>query len=121
MKVLVTGSRSFTSLEQHKILYKALSYLPDEASVIVGNARGADSLCAWVCQELEIPYAVFKPDWNQHGRSAGMIRNAEMVKLSPDICYAFFDGKRTAGTSHTVKLCRKAAIPVREHGLPIRW
>lgn len=44
---------------------------------------------------------VFRPMWNKHGKKAGILRNLEMLDLSPDLVVAFWDGQ-SKGTEHVI-------------------
>ena len=45
-------------------------------------------------------FTPYPADWKQHGKAAGMIRNAEMVRAA-DWVVAFWDGK-SKGTKNTI-------------------
>lgn len=103
MKVAIIGSRTFNDCE---LIKKVLNPVKDKINLIVsGGADGADQLGADYAEENNIPTKIFLPDWNEHGKSAGYIRNKLIVKSS-DIIIAFWDGK-SAGTQHSFKLAKK--------------
>lgn len=54
---------------------------------------------------------LFPADWEQHGRSAGILRNNDMLDTNPDLVIAFWDGK-SRGTWHTINEARRRGIPV---------
>lgn len=84
-RVLVTGGRDFT----------------DKASVFSALAD------EWA-RLRSIPREVFEADWDSHKKSAGIIRNIQMLKDGkPDCCVAFPGGR---GTAHMVGLVRKAGL-----------
>lgn len=51
-------------------------------------------------------------DWKTHGRAAGAIRNAEMVKLGADLCLAF-PRPNSTGTWDCIRKAANAGIKVR--------
>ena len=86
--------------------------------LIAGAARGADSLAASVIREWIIKWggwqlASFPADWDKHGKAAGPIRNAQMLKEGkPDICLAFpLPG--SIGTWDMIRKANAAGIEVR--------
>jgi hypothetical protein len=77
--------------------------------LIHGGAKGADTLAdQWGRQNKLIVYE-FKADWEGLGKSAGIIRNVDMLNQYPDVVIAFQGGR---GTEHMIKISREAAIPV---------
>lgn len=84
--------------------------LPCGVTIIQGGAKGADSLAKdWALlygQDCE----TYSADWGKYGKSAGHIRNAEMLKACPDLIVAFPGGK---GTENMVKQATKQGFKVR--------
>lgn len=110
MKVLVCGGRNYDNyLELCKTMTTIHSNLPID-EVIHGGAKGADTLAGEWAEGAGIPVRVFKADWHKHGRSAGPIRNKQMlVEGKPDIVVAFPGGR---GTQNMVNQAEKAGVKV---------
>lgn len=53
---------------------------------------GADKLDERYSEEKNLDLTVFLPDWKKYGKSAGVIRNKDIVKHS-DMVVAFWDEK----------------------------
>lgn len=108
MKVLVCGGRDF---DNQMLVDMLLTPLPITV-LIHGAARGADSCAAdWGKRNPEVEVRAFPADWKSHGRSAGPIRNREMIKENPDLVIAFKGGK---GTADMMRVAEKAGIPVHD-------
>jgi hypothetical protein len=114
MKVLICGSRSW----QNKTLIRdVVRGLPDGTLVIAGGARGADTYarcCAHDCGLYVAEVAVTDAHWMQLGRRAGLVRNAAMLSLAPDLVVAFQCGE-SRGTQDTINSARRLGIPVEVH------
>lgn len=104
MKVAIIGSRNFSD---YNALEDAVSRLCGQAleCIISGGAKGADSLAEQYAQKFAIPIKVFKPDWKQYGRGAGVVRNRDIVSHA-DVVIAFWDGV-SRGTASSIKLAQK--------------
>ena len=106
----VVGSRD---MNNYYIVYTYLKqYLPKDAIIITGGARGVD-LLAEVYAEMNGHHCeVYEAQWDRFGNTAGMIRNAEMVKNS-DHLIAFWDGT-SPGTKNMIdtwlKRSRKVVV-----------
>ena len=114
MRVLICGSRDFTDIDTIK---KVIELLPKNTVIIHGAAPGADSIAGKIAEEKGMMVLSFPADWKKYGRSAGPIRNKQMlVEGKPDIVYAFFrDKKESKGTKNMVQLATRAGIKVIEH------
>jgi hypothetical protein len=111
MKVIVTGGRDYRNSTH---LFRVLDQLHSEKPItllIHGAARGADALADDWARMRGVPLAPFPADWDNYGRSAGAVRNREMLKEEPDLVVAFAGGK---GTADMIKAARKAGVKVFE-------
>ena len=108
MKIIVAGGRDFTN---YQVLDKILSeeINPPFDCIISGDARGADMLGAQWAAQHGVPLQHFPAYWNQYGKAAGFIRNAEMGDAA-DSLIAFWDG-RSAGTSHMIQTMKRNKKP----------
>ena len=111
MRVAIVGSRKFTGFLAYQEFLTFLEHLDTDITHIVsGGAMGADTLAFKYARDLAIPITVYFPNWNKHGKSAGMIRNKQIV----DDCELViaFPGPNSVGTRGTIKLAVEKGIPV---------
>lgn len=107
MKLAIIGSRGFSDVER---LDKELSsYLSKVELVISGGARGADKMGEEWAKRNSIQTLIFNADWDKFGKSAGFIRNEDIIK-NCDEAIAFWDGM-SRGTKHSISLCEKYNKP----------
>ena len=107
MKVLICGGRDFND---YKCFLREIIINHDEIEEIIsGGAVGTDSLAERHADYWGIPITIIKPDWKKYGKSAGFIRNQEMIDRHPDIVVAFWDGV-SHGTKDTINRAKKAKI-----------
>lgn len=115
MKIAIVGSRDFDDYKyllnkMEEVVNMNLLQLSYEGefpmfSVVSGGARGADKLAERFAEEHGVPIEIFVPDWNRNPKSAGILRNLQIIDAS-DIIVAFWDGKST-GTKHTIETAAK--------------
>ena len=105
-RILITGSRDWSD---RGAIEAELGEYPPNWVLVHGGARGADSIAGDVWWG---PVEVHPADWNRHGRSAGFIRNAEMVALGADVCLAFIKNE-SRGATMCADLAEKKGIEVR--------
>jgi len=118
LRILVCGGRDYQNEEELSNILDVLHSKTPVSVVISGNARGADSLGENWAKKRGISVLKFPADWATYGRSAGHIRNREMLeKGGPNLVVAFPGG---AGTANMIRQARQKGVPVvdvsRPHG-----
>lgn len=113
MRLIIAGSRDFNDYEL--LCEKCDSFLSDHKNdlsitIVSGGAKGADRLGEKYAKEMNYKLMVIPANWNQYGRSAGVIRNEEMAKAG-DALIAFWDGK-SKGTKHMIDIATKQKLIV---------
>jgi len=113
MKILITGSRDWTD---YQIVFNALvKYYDDKPIIIHGAARGADRISGQIAYGLGYDVLKYPAEWDIYGKSAGPIRNSQMLTENPDIDFvlAFNDDLlNSKGTKDMVSKSIKAGRPV---------
>lgn len=138
-RILMTGSRDWTDEKSvRSAIRKALSVLaiePEDATLIHGAARGADTLAATVAKEMGLAVEAHPARWNVHSdncpkvdpgnggcwqgrksngqlscRRAGFRRNQEMIDSGADILIAFIRNQ-SKGATGTLDLWMKGDRP----------
>lgn len=115
-RLVIAGGRGFNdynhlSEEVSKYINDLNVESPEDLEIIVGGAKGADTLGKEYAQRNFIPYTLIKADWDKHGKSAGYIRNAEMVDRATHVI-AFWN-KVSNGTRHTINYATKKGLGVK--------
>lgn len=117
IKILVCGGRDYDDQDS---LTRSLSKICAERGywndghpncmIISGLARGADTLALYWAKDLVLPTMQFPANWDKYGKSAGAIRNTQMLKVGqPDLVVAFPGGR---GTDHMKSIARAAGVEV---------
>lgn len=112
IKVLVTGDRNWTDINP---IMRELYSLPKDAIIIHGGARGVDSLAGLAAKQLGLEVRVYPAKWEIYGKSAGYIRNQEMLDAEePDLVLAFHpDLSKSRGTKDMVNRAMLQGLPVK--------
>lgn len=110
-RVIICGSRSFTGSQAGFLIGLAIDALPGDTTVIVGGARGVDTIAEHCARDQGLIVERHEADWQQHGKAAGPIRNQRMLNSGADRVIAFWDGA-SRGTRHMIKISKAAGIPV---------
>lgn len=108
MKVIIAGSREEITMVH---VLDAISNCNFNITEIVsGTARGADKFGEEYARNNNIPLKQFVPDWDTHGKKAGMLRNIEMGDYA-DALIAVWNGYSN-GTKHMINYMKKLKKPV---------
>lgn len=121
MRVLVCGSREWTSSQHRDIVFTFLDTFNKKypvTKIIEGECRGPDLWSKEWAQKESIGVVAFRPHWEKQGKKAGPERNLRMIKEgNPDYVLAFTDNiEASKGTKNMVMLARKEGIPVYVYG-----
>lgn len=115
--VLVCGSRYDdatleTRIAAERVLEERLATLPPRDLVILtGGAKGIDTWAENWARREQRQFMVIRPDWDKHGKKAGILRNLAMLNAAPDLVLAFWDGE-SRGTKHTIDEAQRRGVPV---------
>lgn len=89
-RLLITGSRTWEDEEAVRFEIAGMTMLHPGLIVVHGACpNGADAMAAKACRDIGVRQEPHPADWRQHGKRAGFIRNAEMVKLGAGACVCF--------------------------------
>ena len=113
--IMVTGSRDWPDKQYvwrilDDIVARERSKDPDTFFVLLhGSARGAGEFASAWANRRGISERRVPAKWRELGRTAGLIRNRQMVEQGPDIVCAFrLNGSH--GTGHAIGLAQAAGI-----------
>lgn len=119
MYVLMAGSRGWVERE---VIASDLDWLltfGEEVRVIEGGARGADTIARQEAERRGLRVLEVRPDWDRHGRSAGYVRNEQMIQVlrtkgtlghRVGVLAYQVDGSR--GTAHTIRTAERFGLDV---------
>ena len=112
MRVLVCGDRYWNDWQY---LYDTLDELKDKIDVIIeGEAPGADTMALRWAKDSGIPVERYPAQWDKYGKSAGPIRNKQMLdEGKPDLVIAFHANiSASRGTKNMISQAQAAGIQV---------
>lgn len=108
MRTIIAGSRDGFDYDD---LLHAVEMCPWEITTVVsGTARGVDRLGERWAKEHNVPLECYPANWDEHGRSAGYIRNDQMARKA-EALIALWDGY-SKGTKHMINLAHKHGLQV---------
>ena len=118
-RIIICGGRHFDDYARlESVMNEVMSKIEpwrDVIEIISGHCEGADQLGELYAKKHDLPCKVFPAQWEKYGRSAGPIRNSEMVKYASEAempVVVAFRSPRTKGTNDTVKKATKKGFKV---------
>lgn len=119
IRIIVAGGRDFDDYKLLKLTLKEYINGLDivdlnQIVVISGAARGADTLGEHFAYDYQIAVCRFPAKWDELGKRAGWVRNAEMAKYAAEkhgVLFAFWDGK-SRGTKNMIDLANRYGLEV---------
>ena len=103
MRIAIVGSRNFSDIDAVR---RYVLDLPKDTEIVSGGAQGVDSAAVSMGIQRNLKCSVCLPDWDTYGKSAGIIRNQQIVDAA-DMVVAFWDGE-SKGTLNTIERALKA-------------
>jgi len=100
----IVGSRNFVWAAG---IQQVVKTIPQHVIVCSGDVKGVDTLAIDMAKKRGLRTIILPAQWDLHGRSAGAIRNHELVTMA-DYVIAFWDGE-SRGTEHRIRLARLQA------------
>jgi len=97
MRIAIVGSRDW---KDRDAIRDYIQSLPKDTIVVSGGARGVDLTAEVAAKELGLETKIFLADWDNQGKSAGILRNSLIVSYADEVV-AFWDGK-SKGTKDTI-------------------
>lgn len=96
-KIIVCGGRDYDNVEHvHTVLRAINTKFFNGLWICTGGASGADTLAEDWAKRWNVPFSHFPADWDQYSRSAGPIRNQQMLDwFEPHGVVAFGGGTGT--------------------------
>lgn len=101
-KIAIVGSRSITDYQHVLEFITAIIFTGDIEEIISGGANGIDKVAEQIAALHDIKMTVYKPDWKQYGKCAGVIRNKTIIE-NADIVFAIWDGNSN-GTHNSIDI-----------------
>lgn len=109
-RLLVCGGRDYQNSQRLEKLLSVFHSANPISCLIHGGASGADTLAGEWAEKNGIPVKVFKADWKRYGKSAGTLRNQQMIdEGNIDLAIAFPGGN---GTADMIRRLHKNGIEV---------
>jgi len=101
----IIGSRTFNNYDLLTDEINKLKSIYDIKAIVSGGAKGADLLGKKYAIENNLEYIEYLPDWKRFGKSAGVIRNKDIINTA-NIVIAFWDGV-SKGTKNSIDIANK--------------
>ena len=109
MRICVCGGRDYQDAEKVNHILSRIHHIKPISSLMNGGAKGADKLSSDWAISNAIPLVVINADWDLYGKSAGAIRNKNMVIIGFDCLVAFPGGN---GTKNMITQSLKAKLKI---------
>ena len=108
---MVCGSRDCDDQIGISRILTLLSLLGGKPAIMItGGAVGVDTLAGNWAIANDVRLVLYQPEWTRHGKSAGVIRNTQLVN-DADFILAFWDG-RSKGTRDSIQKAMRSGKPL---------
>lgn len=109
MKTIIAGSRNL-KYSDTMVAIAECPFIDEITEVVCGCARGPDTHGRAWAENIGMPVKLFPPDWDTHGKSAGVRRNVEMGKYA-DALILVWDGL-SRGSMSMLDIAKKRGLKI---------
>ena len=110
MILIICGDRYWTDWNT---INTVIAAVPKDSTIIHGGANGVDTMAGVTARHSGLTVIPVTAKWKQYGRSAGPIRNSEMLKYCPDVVLAIHNNLSSSkGTANMIKQATDAEVPI---------
>lgn len=92
IKAIVCGGRDFNNYEAVADALSMVAKVYNITTIVQGGARGADLLARKWAVDKGIPFEQYDAEWDKYGKTAGLIRNQQMLDESGATIVVAFPG-----------------------------
>jgi len=120
-RAIVTGSRCHPQLADVWVeIDRIIDFRMFDEWLVGDCPTGVDAVAKQLFECRDVPFRVFRADWEKYGRAAGPLRNEAMVETpGVEACFGFpFGGSK--GTRGCMNLAEKAGINTFEWSCAVR-
>ncbi|ARF12205.1 protein of unknown function DUF2493 [Klosneuvirus KNV1] len=102
----IVGYRGFTDYEKFsQLVDEYIEEIGSPEFIISGGAKGTDTMAEKYAQDHNIQTKIFKPDWEKHGKGAGIMRNTDIIQNSTHVIA--FLSQKSIGTIDSINKAKK--------------
>lgn len=119
MKIVVSGSRDWSDQSRIEKIFLEIKEKRggeedgEEIELIHGDCQGLDILAGKVAKKLGWKVSTFPAQWGAYGKSAGPIRNRQMLDQKPDLVIWFHDNiSESKGTKDLLNEAKKRKLNI---------
>ena len=118
-RIIICGGRHFNDYEalEEKVdqVLDSLEMEISQIEIVSGHCVRADRLGEQYAENHQVKCSVFPAEWKKHGRSAGPLRNSQMIRYASEsdrpVVIAFVS-PRSRGTKDTVRKANREGMEV---------
>lgn len=106
MILAIVGSRAIkTSIEEDVTEFIVKCGLKPTL-IVSGGAKGVDTSAMLYAKKYDIPFKTFLPEWEKHGKKAGLLRNTDIIKAATHVI-AFPEKDGGKGTRDSIRKAKQ--------------
>lgn len=118
--LLVAGSRTLDTPVHRGMIFQELDriitaldpYNVYPVTIVSGGARGVDTFAEDYAVSRCYGLNVLRANWDKHGKTAGFIRNVQMLNMCTHVVAFLNKHGKSNGTRHTISKAKEMNIPL---------